>query len=89
MLLALPAPGGWCRVEPLFFEPFRLVCPMGHGVAGMQAPDPADLAGDGLLLLEEGHCLRGQALSLCANAGQEQLATSLETLWNMKGAALP
>ncbi len=89
MLLALPVPGDWCRVDPLFFEPFRLVCPMGHGVAGVQALDVADLAGDDLLLLKEGHCLRDQALSLCANAGQERLATSLETLWNMRGVTLP
>jgi len=87
MLLALPVSGDRCWVK-LFFEPFRLMCPMGHGIAGMQAPDLADLAGGDLLLLEEGHRLRDQALSLCANAGQEQLATSPETLWNMKGVTL-
>lgn len=86
MLLALPVPGDWCTVDPLFFESFRLVCPAGHGIAGMRTPDLADLAGDDLLLLEEGHCLRDQALSLCANAGQGRLATSLETLWNMIAA---
>ncbi len=86
MLLALPIPGDWCRVDPLFFEPFRLVCPVGHGVAEIQTLNLADLAGDDLLLLEEGHCLRDQALSLCANAGQGRLATSLETLWNMIAA---
>lgn len=86
MLLALPVPGDWCMVEPLFFEPFRLVCPAGHGVAGLRTLNLADLAGDDLLLLEEGHCLRDQALSLCANAGQGRLATSLETLWNMIAA---
>ncbi len=86
MLLASPVPGDWCRMDPLFFEPFRLVCPVGHGIAGMQTLNLADLAGDDLLLLEEGHCLRDQALSLCANAGHGRLATSLETLWNMIAA---
>ena len=88
MLLALPVPGDWCRVDPLFFEPFRLACSIERGVAGVQALDLADLAGDNLLLLEEGHCLRDQALSPCANAGQGRLATSLETLRNMKGVTL-
>ena len=52
----------------------------------MRTLNLADLAGNDLLLLEEGHCLCDQALSLCANAGQGRLATSLETLWNMIAA---
>lgn len=86
VLLALPAPADWCTVDALFFEPFHLVCPAGHPVAAMTSLDLADLAGDDLLLLEKGHCLRDQALSLCANAGQGRLATSLETLWHMIAA---
>ncbi len=40
-----------------------------------------------LLLLEEGHCLRDQALSLCAEAPRAtRHATSLETLWHMIAA---
>ncbi len=86
VLLALPAPGDWCTTDALFFEPFRLVCPATHRVATVNSLELADLAGDGLLLLEEGHCLRDQALSLCANAVQGRLATSLETLWHMIAA---
>jgi LysR family hydrogen peroxide-inducible transcriptional activator len=47
---------------------------------------PGDLAGAGVLLLEEGHCLREQALEVCGAAGaasEELKATSLETLAHM------
>jgi LysR family hydrogen peroxide-inducible transcriptional activator len=47
----------------------------------------ADLKGEKLLLLEEGHCLRDQALEVCSRAGvheqQDFRATSLETLRQM------
>jgi LysR family hydrogen peroxide-inducible transcriptional activator len=103
-LAALPLESGWCMMPPLFFEPFRLVCPAEHMLAKPVAAAPAgagldaaaypaghpiglsDLSGDDLLLLEEGHCLRDQAISLCAHAGQGRLATSLETLWHMIAA---
>jgi LysR family hydrogen peroxide-inducible transcriptional activator len=46
-----------------------------------------DLKGERLLLLEDGHCLRDQALEVCARAGvsdsQDFRATSLETLRQM------
>ncbi len=51
-----------------------------------------DLPGDRLLLLEDGHCLRDQALSVCRRAGGQLLeeirATSLETLRQMVGAGV-
>ena len=47
----------------------------------------ADLKGEKLLLLEEGHCLRDQALEVCSRVGmrdqQDFRATSLETLRQM------
>jgi LysR family transcriptional regulator, hydrogen peroxide-inducible genes activator len=47
----------------------------------------ADLKGETLLLLEEGHCLRDQALEVCSRVGvrdpQDFRATSLETLRQM------
>ena len=46
-----------------------------------------DLENETLLLLEDGHCLRDQALSVCARAGvhekQDFRATSIETLRQM------
>ncbi len=53
--------------------------------------DIHDLPGAGLLLLEEGHCLRDQALEACHLEGlknEEIRATSLETLRQMVGMGL-
>jgi LysR family hydrogen peroxide-inducible transcriptional activator len=91
VLLALPAPMDRLTTEPLFFEPFDLVCPPGHRLASGDQPTLADLAGEELILLEEGHCLRAQALALCdAKAGsagsRRRHATSVETLWHMIAA---
>lgn len=47
---------------------------------------PGDLDGHPVLLLEDGHCFRNQALALCANAGARESnfrATSLSTLAQM------
>ena len=52
----------------------------------------ADLAGQELLLLEEGHCLREHALEVCALAGAHERvdfhATSMETLRQMVAAGV-
>ena len=86
-LLALPLAVDGLTAAPLFFEPFRLVCPAGHKLAELAEPRLADLAGPDLILLEEGHCLRDQALGLCATAGPlARHAPSLETLWHMIAA---
>ena len=87
LLVALPAPSAAVRTEALFFEPFRLVCPAGHALAAQDDLSLAALGGDDLILLEEGHCLRDQALSLCTAAGHHiRQATSIETLWHMIAA---
>lgn len=68
-------------------DPFVLVMPKGHPLARSRAPlDPAALAGVPVLLLDEGHCLRAQALDVCATSRAEELgyrATSLPTLVQM------
>jgi LysR family hydrogen peroxide-inducible transcriptional activator len=89
VLLALPWPTDGIVVEPLFFEPFRAIVPAGHPLAEQPRLGLGDLAGDGLLLLEEGHCLREQALSLCrlSRSGQDaRFASSLEMLRHMIAA---
>jgi LysR family hydrogen peroxide-inducible transcriptional activator len=51
----------------------------------------ADIMSEKLLLLDEGHCLRDQALDVCGagTAGREEVrATSLETLRQMVGMGL-
>ncbi len=84
VLAALPLPEDGLTTAPLFREPFVLVCPAGHRLAGLPRLSLPDLAAEGLLLLEEGHCLRDHALSLCDGAAPGvRHATSLETLWHM------
>jgi LysR family hydrogen peroxide-inducible transcriptional activator len=74
--------------ELLFDEDFVLATPAGHRLARPgQHVETLALAGEQLLLLDEGHCLRDQALSVCALAGADERsgfrATSLETLRQM------
>jgi len=84
VLAALPLPEDGLAMAPLFREPFVLVCPTGHKLATLPRLSLPDLATDGLILLEEGHCLRDHALSLCAEAAPlSRQATSVETLWHM------
>ena len=66
---------------------FVLAVPRGHELAHGTAPvQPGDLAGEAVLLLDDGHCFRDQALAFCAGAGAQELgyrATSLPTLVQM------
>nr|WP_246175182.1 LysR substrate-binding domain-containing protein [Paracoccus limosus] len=77
---------------PLFREPFRLAVPAAHPLAGQPRVAASDLAGQKLMLLEEGHCLRDQALDLCRQSGAEEYdgfrGTSLETLRHMVMAGM-
>ncbi|GAA3936943.1 LysR substrate-binding domain-containing protein [Microbacterium soli] len=87
VICALPVEDAGLHVEPLFEEPFVLATPAGHRLAGKDDLGIADLAGEQLLLLEHGHCLRDQALDVCRMAGAAEKgqfqATSLETLREM------
>ena len=89
-VLALPLHDEQLHVEPLFEEPFVLAVPEGHHLAGDGPLSLDDIANESLLLLEEGHCLRDQALDVCHLAGAEEKpefrATSLETLRQMVAA---
>jgi LysR family hydrogen peroxide-inducible transcriptional activator len=84
VLAAHPLADEGLTTVALFREKFVLVCPANHKLASLPMLRLPDLASDGLILLEEGHCLRDHALSLCAGAApQTRLATSVETLWHM------
>ncbi len=90
-LLARPQRDDSLHEEPLFAEDFVLALPRGHELAGESGPvDVGVLAHHDVLLLDEGHCLRDQALSVCAGAGATERrgfrATSLETLRQMVAA---
>jgi LysR family hydrogen peroxide-inducible transcriptional activator len=91
-VLALPLHEDWLEVEPLFEEPFLLAVPTGHPLAGRKQLRMEDLGAQQLLLLEDGHCLRDQALAVCglAGAGEKEgfRATSLETLRQMVAAGV-
>jgi LysR family hydrogen peroxide-inducible transcriptional activator len=90
VLLALPVHDDSLHAEFLFEEPFLLATPATHRLATRRALKLADLEHEHLLLLEDGHCLRDQALEVCrmSGAGEKQgfRATSLETLRQMVAA---
>ncbi|HEU4362942.1 MAG TPA: hydrogen peroxide-inducible genes activator [Mycobacterium sp.] len=68
-LIALPADTGGISEIGIYDEDFVLALPPGHPLAGKRRVSPAALAELPLLLLDEGHCLRDQALDICRNAG--------------------
>jgi LysR family hydrogen peroxide-inducible transcriptional activator len=89
LLLALPVPGDDLECLTLFEEPFLLAAPASHPLARRRPRrvGEADLAGETVLLLEDGHCLREQALAVCTRAGAREAeqvrASSLGTLVQM------
>lgn len=89
-LLALPLQDDQLHAEFLFEEPFVLAVPEGHPLSRHDSMTLDDLSEQRLLLLEDGHCLRDQALDVCHLAGamekSEFQATSLETLRQMVAA---
>jgi LysR family hydrogen peroxide-inducible transcriptional activator len=91
-VLALPQHDEGLEMEFLFEEPFVLALPDAHPLAGHRNLALAELSDQHLLLLEEGHCLRDQALEVCGLAGSGEKegfrATSLETLRQMVAAGV-
>ena len=89
-LLALPVHDDQLHSEFLFEEPFVLAVPEDHPLARRDSLSLDELSEQKLLLLEDGHCLREQALEVCrlsgANEKSEFRATSLETLRQMVAA---
>ncbi len=89
-LLALPIDDDNLTTRELFEEPFRLAVYQGHPLAEKKTATITDLDGESVLLLEDGHCLRDQALEVCAMSSVEEAAgfraTSLETLRHMVAA---
>ncbi|AKT51995.1 LysR substrate-binding domain-containing protein [Arsenicicoccus sp. oral taxon 190] len=92
-LVALPVPDESLHAQPLFREDFLLAVPSEHPLAAAaEQVTPGSLAGEDLLLLAEGHCLRDQALEVCQTTGAAEQAgfraTSLETLRHMVAAGV-
>jgi len=94
-ILALPVSASGLASAALFDEPFWFVVPRGHALAAKKRVSEADLADERVLLLEDGHCMRDQALAICnrdERAGDERQgdfrATSIETLRHMVAAGM-
>ncbi|MFE5792909.1 LysR substrate-binding domain-containing protein [Streptomyces sp. NPDC056503] len=71
LLLAVPLGVPGVAELPLFDEDFVLVTAQGHPLAGRDDIPREALRELRLLLLDEGHCLRDQALDVCREAGRE------------------
>lgn len=70
LLLAVPLGVPGVTELPLFDEDFVLITPDGHPLGG-RSGIPRDVLRElPLLLLDEGHCLRDQALDVCREAGR-------------------
>ena len=89
-ILALPVEMDGLEAQKLYIEDFLLAVPSDHPLAKKARVKPEDLPGETLLLLEDGHCLRDQALAVCSRVdvreSQDYRATSLETLRQMVAA---
>src|SRR6516225_9999512 len=89
-ILALPVELAGLEARELYREDFLLAVPERNRLASHERVRIADLREERVLLLEEGHCLRDQALEVCSRVGvrdsQDFRATSLETLRQMVAA---
>ncbi|WP_062231078.1 hydrogen peroxide-inducible genes activator [Aureimonas sp. N4] len=89
---ALPVERKGVSTIPLCEDPFLLAVPEGSGDRIPAPVSPSQLESERLILLEEGHCLRDQALDVCRIAEQRDLATlgatSLNTLMRMVAGGL-
>ena len=87
LLLALPFPAEGVETMHLFDDDFLLASPPDHPLAQQQRVRTAQLRGEDLLLLEDGHCLRDHALEACKLRDSEvsipYQATSLNTIVQM------
>jgi LysR family hydrogen peroxide-inducible transcriptional activator len=87
VVAAAPIHGSGLNQLELFDEPFVLAIPVGHELAERKEVHARDLCGDDMVLLEDGHCLSGQALDVCPakqRRNRNRLhAMTLETLRHM------
>ena len=88
--LALPTQEPSFSYSVLFEEEFLLAVPKTHALSKRKKIKQADLTNQTILLLEEGHCMRGQTLDICQRMNTSETqnfrATSLETLRHMVAA---
>jgi LysR family hydrogen peroxide-inducible transcriptional activator len=91
-IMALPAAQDGIESRELYREEFTVALPNHHALGAKSTIRVPDLKGHTLLLLEDGHCLRDQALEVCSRVdvheAEDFRATSLETLRQMVVAGL-
>lgn len=91
-IMALPIVQDSLATREIYHEAFTLALPAHHPLAAKPTVKVQDLKGHTLLLLEDGHCLRDQALEVCSRIdvreAEDFRATSLETLRQMVVAGL-
>ena len=91
-LIALPYDTGDLDTEIIGEDEFLFACNRDHALAGAEEVSLEALEGEKLMLLEEGHCLRGHALDACglgdARARAQFEASSLHTLVQMVAAGI-
>lgn len=87
LLLALPCDCAAAEIQPIATDPFLLALPPDHRLAALPEVPMGALAGERMLLMEDGHCLRAQAQEACGlPRGMSSggfAATSLHTLVHM------
>jgi LysR family hydrogen peroxide-inducible transcriptional activator len=96
VMLALPVPGNELESISLFEDPFLFAVPASDPRAETTRVTTSDVDAGELILLEEGHCLRDQALAYCAEGrrvgglglGATSLATVMQMVANGYGATL-
>jgi LysR family hydrogen peroxide-inducible transcriptional activator len=91
-IIALPYLTGDLETMLLGEDPLLVACPKSHAFATRGSIRGAELTGETLMLLEDGHCLRNHALTACrllpGQTKEEFQATSLSTLVQMVGNGL-
>ena len=95
-MLALPADGADVETLRLFDDPFLLAVPASSPLPARKRVGAEDVDQRRLILLEEGHCLRDQALAFCgspnrdapASLGATSLATVMQMVANDYGVTL-
>jgi LysR family hydrogen peroxide-inducible transcriptional activator len=96
VMLALPLPDAEIETLRLFDDPFLLAVPANDPMPRNVRVNPREIDQQRLILLEEGHCLRDQALAYCATArhgmplslGATSLATVMQMVANGYGVTL-
>jgi LysR family hydrogen peroxide-inducible transcriptional activator len=91
-LLAIPTGVENMQEIAVFDDEFLVALPTNHPLAKRKILKRTDIADEKILLLEDGHCLRNQALEYCEIMGAHEMhdfrATSMETLREMVASGL-